>query len=387
MDGTLFHRAGICIAAIMLWQTPAFADCPDNALQSTADNFIAVSQPGADVPEILKTVDGLVETCPTDPFVLKLAAMTYANAPSPDTATSVDRFTTSLNLISRMWEHVDDGPSGKSVTDQNGQKQTINFLNLYEIEKQITFGLLQAEQMSGVQSSYTHPPAGSDLGTRCRGTYRTAASIASLWIQQQGEHPGAYSLMNDRIARCEADLADRRYTRMLGRRARALLASIQRDPRQEGALEKAAQAKADSERFIELFGDYDNAGWLKSNDLALEQATAIVRANQPLELSEAVFMSPQLEDPATQHALALMLDEALAEDAQSGLASAYRAYRAALKAAYELTNSLDDPAPARLMIYKAAEAQASGKVRAPGHESLEPPPAFLYKWIKPAELE
>ena len=32
-------------------------------------------------------------------------------------------------------------------------------------------------------------------------------------------------------------------------------------------------------------------------------------------------------------------------------------------------------------------AQASGKVRAPGHESLEPPPAFLYKWIKPAELE
>ena len=65
-----------------------------------------------------------------------------------------------------------------------------------------------------------------------------------------------------------------------------------------------------------------NAGWSQSDAQALEQATAIVRANQPLELSEAVFMSPRREDPAIQHALALMLDEALAEDAQSGLASA-----------------------------------------------------------------
>lgn len=387
MDGIRIRAASLCLAAIALSQAPAFAECPGTALQSTADKFIAVSQPGANVPEILKTVDGLVEACPTDPFVLKLAAMTYANAPSPDTAVSVDRFTTSLNLISRMWEHVDDGPSAKSVTDQNGQKQTVNFLNLYAIEEQILGGLLQAELVSGVQSSYTHPPAGSAPDTGCRGMYSTATSIASKWVRSRGDHPGAYSLMDDRIARCEADLADRRHTKMLGDRARAMLASIQRDPRQEGALEKAAQAKADSDRFIELFGDYDYAGWSQSDAQALEQATAIVRANQPLELSEAVFMSPRLEDPATQHALALMLDEALAEDAQSGLASAYRAYRAALKAAYDLTNSLDDPAPARLMIYKAAEAQASGKVRAPGHESLEPPPAFLYKWIKPAELE
>ncbi len=387
MNGAHYRWAGICIAAIALWQAPAFAECPDTALQSTADNFIAVSQPGADVPEILKTVDGLVETCATDPFVLKLAAMAYANAPSPDTATSVGRFTTSLNLISRMWENIDAGPSAKSVTDQNGQKQAITFLDLYEIEKQITFGLLQAEQMSGVQSSYTHPPAGSDAETGCRGMYSSAVSIASQWVRTQGDHPGAYSLMDDRIAKCEADLADRRYTRILGNRARALLASIQRDPRQEGALEKAAQAKADSERFVELYGEYDYAGWSQSDARALEQATGTVRANQPLDLSEAVFMSPQLEDPATRHALALLLDDAWAKDSEAGLAGAYKTYRAALNTAYDLTTSLDDPSPARAMLYKAVEAHASGEVRAPGHESLEPPPAYLYVWLKPADPE
>lgn len=387
MNGTLFRQTGLCLAAIALWQAPAFAECPDNALQSTADNFIAVSQPGADVSEILKTVDGLVEACPNDPFVLKLAAITYANGPSPDTATSVGRLTTSLNLISRMWDNINEGGLTRSVTGPNGQKQVVNFLDLYGIEKQITFGLLQAEQMSGVQSSYTHSPASSDAEMGCRGMYSSAASLASQWIQSQGDHPGAYSLMDDRIARCEADLADRRYTGMLGNRARALLASIQRNPRQEGALEKAAQAKVDSERFVELFGEYDYAGWSQSDEQALKQATGTVRANQPFELSEAAFKSPQLEDPATQHALALMLDDVWAKDSEAGLAGAYKTYRATLNTAYELTKSADDPDSARAMLYKAIEAHASGEVRAPGHESLEPPPAFLYKWIKPAEYE
>ena len=387
MNRTLFHKAGLCIAAIALWQVPAFADCPDSALQSTADSFSALSQPGNDATETLETVDSLIEVCPNDPHVLKIAAITYASAPSPDAETSVGRLTTSLNLISRMWDNLDGNPT-RYVTDQNGQKVPIRFLDLYDIERQVLNGLLQAEQISGVQSTLTHPPAGADTDKGCKTMDNTMVSIASLWIQQQGEHPGAYSLMDNLIARCEADLADPRYTRMLGSRAKAMLASIQRDPRQDGALEKAARAKADSERFIELFGGYDNAGWLKSNDLALEQATAAaVKANQTFTLSKELFMPPQLGTPEAKHALALMFDEAWAEDAEEGLSGGYTTYRDMVRTAYDLTGTLDDPDSARRMLYKAAKAHAEGEVRAPGHESLEPPPAFLYKWINAGQLE
>ena len=295
MTETIGRRASLCLAAIALWQAPAFAECPETALQSTADSFNTLSQPGNDATETLQTVDSLIEACPNDPHVLKIAAIIYASAPSPDAETSVGRLTTSLNLISRMWDNLDGNPT-RYVTDQNGQKVPIRFLDLYDIEKQVLNGLLQAEQISGVQSTLTHPPAGADTDEGCKTMDNTMVSIASLWIRQQGEHPGAYSLMDHLIDRCEADLADPRYTRMLGSRARAMLASVQRDPGQEGALEKAAQAKADSERFVELFGGYDNAGWLKSNDLALEQATAAaVMANQTFTLSKELFLPPQLD--------------------------------------------------------------------------------------------
>ena len=383
----LFQKAGLSLTAIMLWQAPAFADCPETALQSTADSFNALSQPGNDATETLETVDSLIEVCPHDPHVLKIAAIIYASAPSPDAETSVGRLTTSLNLIHRMWDNLDGNPT-RYVTDQNGKKVLIGFLDLYDIEKQILNALLQAEQISGVQSTFTHPPAGSDTGKGCKTMDNIMVSIASLWIQQQGEHPGAYSLMDHLIARCEADLADRRYTRMLGSRAKALLASVQRDPGQDGALEKAAQAKADSERFVELFGGYDNAGWLKSNDLALEQATATaVMANQTFTLSKELFLPPQLNAPGAKHALALMFDKAWAEDAEEGLSGGYASYRDLVRTAYDLTGTLDDPGPARRMLFEAARAHAEGEVRVPGNESLEAPPDFLYKWVKSAELE
>lgn len=387
MIGKHIGRAGICAAAIALWQAPALAECPDTALQSTADSFFAVSQPGADVAETLETVDSLIGVCPNDPHVLKIAAITYASAPSPDAETSVGRLTTSLNLIYRMWDNLDGNPT-RYVTDQNGKKVLIGFLDLYDIERQVLNGLLQAEQISGVQSTFTHPPAGADTGKGCMTMDNIMVSIASLWIQQQGEHPGAYSLMDNLIAKCEANLADPRYTRMLGSRAKAMLASIQRDPGQDGALEKVARAKADSERFVELFGGYDNAGWLKGNDLALEQATAAaVMANQTFTLSRELFLPPQLNAPEAKHALALMFDKAWADDAEEGLAGGYTNYRELVRKAYDLTGTVDDPATARGMLFEAAKDHAEGKVRAPGNESLEPPPDFLYNWTKLGGLE
>ncbi len=386
MIRTLFRGASVCAAIIGIWQASAYAECPDTALQSTADNFIAVSQPGADVSGVLAAVDGLIAACPTSPHVLKLAAMTYANSPAPDASISVDRLTTSLSLISRMWENLDGHPT-KFVIDQNGKRQSVNFTNLYDIEKNILNRLFQAEQVSGIQSSYTQPPAEGDANTGCGTMDRTSVSIASLWIQRQGDHPGAYSLMDNRIAKCEAELADRRNTGMLGNRARAMLASIQRDPRQPGALEKAARAKADSERFLALFGDYELAAWSESDALALKDATNIVRGSHPAVLSKALFTLPQRQDPAAQLSLALLLDEAWAKDAETGLATGYKTYRDVLRTAYDITQSLDDPAPARTMLYNAAEAQASGKVRAPHHESLAPPPAFLYRWINPSNFK
>lgn len=387
MIGKRIKRAGICAAAIALWQAPALAECPDSALQSTADSFNALSQPGTDVAETLETVDSLIEVCPNDPHVLKIAAITYASAPSPDAETSVGRLTTSLNLIYRMWDNLDGNPT-RYATDQNGKKVLIGFLDLYDIEKQMLYGLLQAEQISGVQSTFTHPPGEEDAGAECKPVDTTMVSLASTWIQQQGDHPGAYSLMDHMIAKCEGDLADPRHTKMLGYRAKAMLASIQRDPGQDGALEKAAQAKEDSERFVKFFGAYDNAGWLKSNDLALEQATAAaVMANQNFTLSRELFLPPQLGTPEAKHALALMFDEAWADDAEAGLSGSYKSYRELVSTAYELTKSLDAPAPARQMLFEAAKAHADGDVRAPGNESLEPPPDFLYKWVNAGTLQ
>ncbi|MCA8901004.1 MAG: hypothetical protein KDA53_07100 [Hyphomonas sp.] len=383
MTAMLRRLAGACAAAAVLWQAPAMAECPETALQSAADNFIAIGQPGADVSGILGAIDALVEACPTSPHVLKTGAMTYANGALADTENAVDHYTTSLNLISRMWDNI-EGHTAKSVIDQNGKTQIVGFTDLYDLKKYVLNGLLQAELTSGVSSPYTQPLAEGEAQPACRSTDKTDVSIASTWIRSHGDHPGAYNLMDRMIARCDADMADRRYTGMLGLRARALLASIQHDPRQDGALAKAERAKADSERFVALNGGYDSVAWLKSDTLNLERATGVVRATmQPAVLSPDMFRPPRLNNPETEYSLALLLDEAWAKDADAGLAGGYAAYREAISQAFEMTRPLDDPDPARLMLFNAAEAHASGAVRAPGHESLEPPPAFLYNWIKP----
>lgn len=82
-----------------------------------------------------------------------------------------------------------------------------------------------------------------------------------------------------------------------------------------------------------------------------------------------------------------MFDEAWADDAEAGLSGSYKSYRELVSTAYELTKSLDAPAPARQMLFEAAKAHADGDVRAPGNESLEPPPDFLYKWVNAGTLQ
>jgi hypothetical protein len=70
----------IILAAATIFAAPAALACPEGALQETVSVMVSIGQhgEGVDPADATTSIDALTASCPANPYVLKVAALTRA---------------------------------------------------------------------------------------------------------------------------------------------------------------------------------------------------------------------------------------------------------------------------------------------------------------------
>ena len=377
------HIWALALSGVVV-ASPAMAACPDTALQQAADLLVGLGQPNSAVSAYLASIDGLVQVCPADPYVLKVAAMTYNNAAArgPDGHTALINIAKSRALLGQLDENF-RGTTGPKTVLVNGQPVAIGFDDLYELETTVLNGEFTTER-NVKELAPEDMPIGQGAPMRaCRQGDPIDAQRARFFIDKQGAHAGAMNLL-DRVAQyCAAQLDFRVYDKIALNRAEALVSLAKKDPAQPGVLDMLRRAKADSIRYVTAEGGYD-LSWdaRAANDLD-KMIVAAMEKGGTAPGKEKWFSADLMKDPMTEQFISWRLDAAWAADNKAGAADAAKAYRAAIADLFALASASADPATAKRMLASAARDHSSGKYGAPENHSLRSPPDALWTFIDP----
>lgn len=363
--------------------TPAFAACPDSGLQDVLNVYYETAKPNPDPASIISRTDAIVAQCPAEPYVLKAAAVTYATVKTQSVPESIANLSKSRALFRQMWDNLSGSSPARAVTGGAGERAMYGFDDLYNIEGQVRNLLWQAEQVSG-QLADEDKPIGQGVQRPCHYSDGSDGQRAYFWINSKGDFAGAWNFLDRVIAACNPTVENKKNVDLLGYRARALYASANRAPTAPDAFDKIKRAKADAERFYAIHGRYSST-WLSESDSQRINALYLQIAFKTgaVPPNEKWFEAPNLTNPITATYIAMALDGAWAEDSKTGISSAYKTYRDVITKAYGRAQTSADPKAARTLLFDGAKSHASGKIRAPGNESLKAPPEFLYVWTDP----
>lgn len=361
---------------------PAAAQCPENALQVAVNNFVEVTKPNAPIATHLANIDQVIAACPAEPYVLKAAAMTYASAPPPDAATAVKRPSRTREIFRQMWASLTGNTPAKLVMVENGPVY-FGFDDVYNMESEVRALLFRAELIAGVLAPEDQPMGQGAPMRACESNDSSDSQRAYFWIKDQGDHPGAFNLLDRVAAYCEAEIANGRNEEMLSHRARALIASARRDLKKPDAPAKLQKAKADGERYFAIRKGWDTLYWREAESKELDGLLLQVSGKTAIA-KEDWFKQPVMSDPEIEMIIAMHLDDIWARDAKAGgIAQAHKIYRDEMSKLGAQAFAAQDRAAARTLLYKAAKAHADGKVRAEANLGLKAPPEFLYRWLDP----
>jgi hypothetical protein len=375
---------GLGVAPLAAAQTPA---CPpkEKAVQIALNNYYLAIKPDAQPEQILPRVEDIVRACSTEPYTLKIAAMTFATIKSADAHTAVARLARAREIFRLMWVSLKGSNPPILAMAENNSPFYVGFDDLYQTETQVLKLLFTAEQFANeLAPEQMTIGKGAPMRACEQGDYIDAQQ-AYFWLQEK-DHAGAFNLL-DRLAQyCTAEIDKGQYPQIIANRARSLLASAKRaGVDKPAALDQLKRARADADRYLLIRKGRYSAGEFWNDDDAnitglLMQAMLKQGAAPP---RDQWFKPPLVSDPLTGRIIAMTLDAAWAEDSKTGIASAYKTYRGEIAPLYALANTSADPKAARKLLFNAARDHAEARIRGPNNASLKAPPSYLYNWIDP----
>jgi hypothetical protein len=373
---------GVLAAALA---TPAFAECPADAVQTAVNINLSAGDQKADLVAIAAQMAALVKLCPAQPHVLKVAAMLHGDL--TEVAKTSDKV---YEQALAAWTYFSAmrtarGPNEKPVMIMVGRQP--RELDVYASDglEAGLIGNLYVAEVKANKLTPDHEKMKAGEKVRACGYYDPIdVQNTAFFIQKNLKTPipPAMNYIDRAAAACEKEMDKGVNDRILGLRASTWHKLVEADPARSDGDALMTVALRDVKRFHEINPTWDSA-YLSSYDADQIEAFAKKRMINaaPLPAEEDWFKPGNPENPRVVAALAAKLDAAWAIDAPLGLAGAYKTYRDLIGALYTRTMTSGNVNPARHALALAAQGHSDGSLRSPATKDLKSPPDFLWNWI------